>query len=61
MREIERLNMTLAEIQSKGLYDEKDTKQKKNDLISQAEEGLVLRNTVEARNIINQFVAALKQ
>ena len=61
MREIERLNMTLAEIQSKGLYDEKDAKQKTNDLISMAEEGLVLRNTVEARTIINQFVSALKQ
>jgi len=53
--------MTLAEIESKGLYNEKDTKKKTNDLISKAEDGLVLKNTVEARTIINQFVVALKQ
>ena len=30
-------------------------------MISKAEDGLVLKNTVEARTIINQFVVALKQ
>ena len=53
--------MTLAEIESKGIYNEKDTKKMTNDLISKAEDGLVLKNTVEARTIINQFVVALKQ
>jgi len=53
--------MTLAEIESKGIYNEKDTKKMTNDLISKAEDGLVLKNTAEARTIINQFVVALKQ
>jgi len=53
--------MTLAEIESKGIYNEKDTKRMTNDLISKAEDGLVLKNTAEARTIINQFVVALKQ
>ena len=45
--------MQLADIESKGLYDEKDSAKNTNDLITKAEEGLVLRNTVEARAIIN--------
>ena len=45
--------MWLADIESKGLYDEKDASKNTNELISKAEEGLVLRNTIEARTIIN--------
>lgn len=45
--------MQLADIESKELYDHKDIEKNTNELISKAEEGLVLRNTLEARTIIN--------
>jgi|LauGreDrversion4_2_1035121.scaffolds.fasta_scaffold4708986_1 hypothetical protein len=45
--------MKLADIESKGLYDERDAAKYANELIIKAEDGLVLRNTIEARTIIN--------
>jgi len=45
--------MWLADIESKDLYDDKDAVKNANELISKAEEGLVLKNTIEARKIID--------